>query len=216
MYARSRKSRTLSFLVVLALHVVIVAAVLVFSRTRFWRVTASTPLEIQFLPAANKVVPPVPPPVKPPNHREAPSPAPSAAASPSASASALTLSASTKPADTGPPAIDWSREASIVAAVKGNEAATEAGAAAGSPPTVAPPFESPPLHYAGQEIGSASGDTMVFVSSSCYVVMPKIPPIQNASNNGRPQQVYCIRKNKTARGDLFKDLPVYKKLHPDN
>ncbi len=179
----------------LALHVVIVAAVLVFSRTRFWRVTASTPLEIQFLPAPNKAVPPVPPPVRPPNHREAHPPAPSAAASAPASPSALTLSAPATPTNTGPP---------------------EAGAAAGSPPTVAPPFESPPLHYAGQEIGSASGDTMVFVSSSCYVVMPKIPPIQNASNNGRPQQVYCIRKNKTARGDLFKDLPVYKKLHPDN
>jgi hypothetical protein len=205
----------MSFLVVLALHVVILAAVLVFSRTRFWRAPASPPLEILSLQAPTAALPPVPQPVKPPNHRDVPLPTPSA---PTAT-SAPTLSAPTAPAapaSPGPPAIDWNREASIVAAIKGGEAATDAGGAAGAAPSVAPPFEPPPLHYKGEEIPAGNGDTIVFVSSSCYVVSPKFPPIVNASNTGKPQQIYCIRKNKTARGDLFKDLPVYKKLHPDN
>jgi len=210
---RWRSSRSMSFLVVLALHVVILAAILVFSRTRFWRAPAAPPLEILVLHAPAPAAPPVPPPVQPTVHRAAPIPALPARAS------ALTPSAPAAPAapgSTGPPTIDWNREASIVAAIKGSEAATEAAAAAGAPPGVAPPFAPPPLHYAGEEISATNGDTMVFISSSCYVVSPKFPPIVNASNNGKPQQVYCIRKNKTARGDLFKDLPVYKKLHPDN
>jgi hypothetical protein len=203
----------LSFLVVLALHVAIVAAVLVFSRTRFWR-TTSPPLEIMVLPAPIPVAQPAPPPVKPRPRAEAP-PAPLTAPTPP-SDSALTLSTPTAPTSTGPPAIDWNHEASIVAAVKSSEAAAATGAAEGESPSVAPPFAPPPLHYAGQEIAATNGDTIVFISSSCYVVSPKFPPPVNATNTGKPQQIYCIRKNKTARGDLFKDLPVYQKLHPDD
>ena len=56
---------------------------------------------------------------------------------------------------------------------------------------------------------------MVYVSENCYQLSKEITYIENATNTGAKIQTYCNKRSKEPRGDLFKDLPAYKKLHPD-
>lgn len=56
---------------------------------------------------------------------------------------------------------------------------------------------------------------MVFVSDNCYQLSNEVTHITNATNTGVAIQTYCNRPSKKARGDLFKQLPAYKKYHPD-
>jgi hypothetical protein len=57
---------------------------------------------------------------------------------------------------------------------------------------------------------------MVFISDSCYQVSKSITDITNATNTGVGTQTYCNQKSRLPRGDLFDQLPAYKKLHPDH
>ena len=54
------------------------------------------------------------------------------------------------------------------------------------------------------------------MSHDCYQMSKSITSITNATNTGVNLQTYCTRHSKVPRGDLFDQLPAYKKLHPDN
>ena len=56
---------------------------------------------------------------------------------------------------------------------------------------------------------------MVFVSENCYQFSKEVGYIENKTNMGKKIQIYCNRRSKTPRGDLFEQLPAYKRLHPD-
>ena len=56
---------------------------------------------------------------------------------------------------------------------------------------------------------------MVFVSKNCYQFSKEVGYIENKTNMGKKLQIYCNRRSKTPRGDLFEQLPAYKRLHPD-
>jgi hypothetical protein len=78
------------------------------------------------------------------------------------------------------------------------------------------PFAAPPPHQRGEQIPTADGRWMVFVSEDCYQLSKEITHITNATNTGKAIQIYCNRKSKEPRGDLFKQLSAYKKRHPEN
>jgi hypothetical protein len=72
--------------------------------------------------------------------------------------------------------------------------------------------DPPPAHYAGETYRTNTGESVVWISAKCYVISP-------APNSGppdvgpRPQmtRTVCPREGNTARGDLFKSVPGYKK-----
>jgi hypothetical protein len=109
--------------------------------------------------------------------------------------------------------IDWAGEAQSVAAAI---AAKPADPRLKDEAPLLPPksiFPEAPAHHAGDEFTTVSGERAVFVSDSCYQVSRTQLP--NASNTGMVNPTYCIGKSKTPRGDLFDQLPAYKKYHPN-
>ncbi len=204
---RWSRSRYLALLIVSVLHVAVVTGLVISAKTLVRTSSLAIPIELLILPQnaapTDKPLPTaldhpkneaVRPPIAPPE---------SLTAVPLNSASDLT----------GPP-VDWSQEA--------HDAAMSMAKA--SPPTdrtiPAPssnsPFAQVPLHHKGEQIPTADGRWLVFVSDNCYQVSKSITHITNATNTGVAIQTYCTRKSKTPRGDLFEQLPAFKKNHPSN
>jgi hypothetical protein len=76
------------------------------------------------------------------------------------------------------------------------------------------PRPSPAAHYAGESYRDVFGDTYVWTSASCYVVSPAPElGVPTAFAHTTLTRVGCIRQGPPA-GELFKDLPEYKKSHP--
>jgi hypothetical protein len=79
---------------------------------------------------------------------------------------------------------------------------------------VAAPHPDPPVHHAGESYRDRFGDTIVWLSAKCYIV-------SEAQQLGTPETFKhlqptrggCIRQG-PAEGEMFKDLPEYKKRHP--
>jgi hypothetical protein len=71
-----------------------------------------------------------------------------------------------------------------------------------------------PPHSAGESYRDVYGDTIVWISESCYIVSeaPELG-IPEAFKRVQPTRVRCIRQG-PAEGELFKDLPEYQKRHP--
>lgn len=75
-------------------------------------------------------------------------------------------------------------------------------------------FDEQSAHHTGEQFKAEDGRWVVFVNDDCYQVSdPFATP--NALSNGMGVQTYCRGKSKKPRGDLFDQLPAYKKLHPD-
>ncbi len=74
-------------------------------------------------------------------------------------------------------------------------------------------FPAPPSHRAGDEFTTPAGERAVFVSENCYQIAST--NAATALANGMVTPTYCLRKSKTPRGDLFDQLPAYRKYHPD-
>jgi hypothetical protein len=109
-------------------------------------------------------------------------------------------------------AIDWAQAAHDAAArfaERGNNEPTPAE------PTAISPFPQAAPHHKGEQIPTAEGRSMVFVSEDCYQFSKEITYIENKTNTDKKIQTYCNRRSKTPRGDLFEQLPAYKRLHPD-
>ena len=76
------------------------------------------------------------------------------------------------------------------------------------------PHRATPPHSAGESYHDVYGDTIVWISESCYLVSeaPELG-IPEAFKRVQPTRVRCIRQGPAA-GELFKDLPEYQKRHP--
>jgi hypothetical protein len=111
--------------------------------------------------------------------------------------------------DTAPP-IDWAQQAQSVA----SESASRGSAPIASDPLGKSPFAPPPAHHAGEEF-STIGGTAVFINEHCYQVSKTVSDVPIGIANGMGTQTYCIGPSTKARGDLFDQLPAYKKLHPN-
>ena len=110
-------------------------------------------------------------------------------------------------------AIDWVAEARrAAAAVTGPRKVREFGrnpADSGQAP-----LRSSPAHEAGEQYRTEDGAWIVWVSDHCYIVS-ELPPLGLPQVLARsiPTRTVCQRDSEP-RSDLFKDLPAYKKYHP--
>jgi hypothetical protein len=110
--------------------------------------------------------------------------------------------------------IDWAAEARRAAAgVTGPHNVREFGRtpSAGSGQA---PLRSPPAHQAGEQYRTEDGAWIVWVSDRCYIVS-EVPPLGLPQVLARsiPTRTVC-QGDSEPRSDLFKDLPAYKKYHP--
>jgi hypothetical protein len=116
--------------------------------------------------------------------------------------------------------VDWAAEAKIVAAATaegstqrsfGIHVPSAASLSAGAGPA------TEPAHKAGDQYMTDNGEWVVFISKNCYQISSGIPNMFGSILRALPLQTYCQSKSKGApRGDLFEQLPAYKKNHPDN
>lgn len=201
------RSRYAALLGVLALHVAVLTGLLNAAKTRLRATPAAIPIELLVLP--QNVAPTAPPTPtssdRRKKHTAAPLPPPP---------DALNAITPNSTSDVAGPQIDWSQEA--------HNAAENIARGATAPDETKPsalsnsPFAEPPAHHKGEQIPTADGRSMVFVSDNCYQLSKDITHITNATNTGVAIQTYCNRRSKEPRGDLFNQLRAYKKLHPDN
>lgn len=204
---RWERSRYAALLGVLALHLAVLTGLVLAAKTRVHTTPAGTPIELLVLP--QNVAPTAPPTPTSSDRRKkltaAPLPPPP---------DALDAITPNSTSDVAGPQIDWSLEAHDVAA---NIASREPALEETRPSILSnSPFAAPPPHQRGEQIPTADGRWMVFVSEDCYQLSKEITHITNATNTGVKIQTYCNRRSKEPRGDLFNQLPAYKKHHPDN
>jgi hypothetical protein len=111
-------------------------------------------------------------------------------------------------------AIDWAAEGRRAAAgVTGPHQFREFGRTPGTGPGQGP-RRSAPAHEAGEQYRDEFGEWIVWVSDRCYLVSDTptlaMPWILARSI---PSRVVC-QADSEPRSDLFKDLPAYRKYHP--
>jgi hypothetical protein len=202
--------RYLTFVLVLVFHVALIAALMRFSKTLPLSASVSAPLELIILPSPAKPSSRLAP-LKPNSfHVETKTESPPS--------SAITLPRTIAPAETSDSPIDWAGEAQKAA----GDAASPAPEArsfshdfpgkSDRPPKAI--FDEPQEHHAGEQFRTDDGRWVVYVSDDCYQMSDPFRSA-NASSNGMGVQTYCKGKSKTPRGDLFDELPAYKKLHPE-
>jgi hypothetical protein len=203
------RSRYFALLVVSALHATLVIALLIAAKTRVLLTSDPNPIELLVLPPNTVPQTAVPPPARANQPKKAtPSGVPPS--------SAITNYPQAAAGENAGPTVDWAQEAQNVAAdiAKKNSAERrQESALAASPQS---PFALPPAHHKGDQYPTGDGQWIVYVSDDCYQVSKSITSITNAINNGMGLQTYCIRHSKVPRGDLFNQLPAYKKHRPDN
>lgn len=199
-------SRIVAFAIVVALHVSLVIELIIASKTRALITSVPNSVELLVLPRDTLPKNPVPPPPANRSRKTTPETVPPS--------SAITIDRSAAAVnDTGAP-IDWAQEAQNVAAgIAKKDSPERRRASVRSPQS---PFAPPPAHHKGEQIPTADGRSIVYVTDDCYQMSKSITSITNATNNGMSLQTYCTRHSKKPRGDLFDQLPEYKKLHPDN
>jgi hypothetical protein len=201
------RSRYAALLGVLALHVAVLTGLVIAAKTRIQAMLITVPIALLVLPPNAAPIAPPPPSLSDRRKKFSPIPVPPPP-------DALTVTTPDSTPDIAGPPIDWSQEAHDVAA----NIARSAPALEGTKPPILSnsPFAAPPPHHRGEQIPTADGRWMVFVSEDCYQLSKEITHITNATNTGKAIQTYCNRRSKKPRGDLFKELPAYKKYHPDN
>jgi hypothetical protein len=108
------------------------------------------------------------------------------------------------------PRIDWAGQAHAVAA----ESADRGRAPRAIDVAPKSSFALAPAHHAGEEFTTPEGRA-VFINDHCYQVSKTFSDTPNGISNGMGAQTYCTSPSNKPRGDLFDQLPAYKKLHPD-
>jgi hypothetical protein len=76
-------------------------------------------------------------------------------------------------------------------------------------------FPEPPAHHAGEQHRLDTGEWIVFISDNCYQISSAIPTVPTALDTGIGQSTFCLDNANTPRGDLFEQLPAYKRHHPN-
>jgi len=112
--------------------------------------------------------------------------------------------------------IDWADQAHAVAdTIAANTDAREGHLA----PDLTTPqksiFPEAPAHHAGEQHRLDTGEWIVFISDNCYQISSAIPAVPTALDNGIGQSTFCLDNSNTPRGDLFDQLPAYKRYHPN-
>jgi hypothetical protein len=110
--------------------------------------------------------------------------------------------------------IDWTVEAQrTAAAISDAPKAREFGSHPGTG-LQQEQQHSTPAHQPGEGYRDPYGDSVVWVNDSCYVVSES--PALGAPevfSRSRPTRTVCVDQS-APEGELFKDLPAYKKHHP--
>jgi hypothetical protein len=202
-----KRSRYASWAAVVILHIAVLTALFLAPKTHIATPTAMAPTELLTLPRSVRRQERIPPPsLVTPDLQIRPQPLP-----PMTPSDAITEILTADGNDPGQ-AIDWAQAALDAAArfaERGNNEPTAAE------PTAISPFPRAAPHHKGEQIPTAEGRSMVFVSEDCYQFSKEITYIENKTNTGKKIQTYCNRRSKTPRGDLFEQLAAYKRLHPD-
>jgi hypothetical protein len=87
--------------------------------------------------------------------------------------------------------------------------------ATGEAPTEPHSLWAPPQHHAGEQYTLSTGELIVWVSERCYLVSePPALGTPNAFAHLALTHTQCTG-SPGPRSDLFKDLPTYQKLHPE-
>jgi hypothetical protein len=110
--------------------------------------------------------------------------------------------------------IEWNSEARRAAgAVTATPHLQEFGSVPEAPSWLGP-SQSSPKHQAGEQYRSETGETIVWVNDRCYIVSG-VPLLGMPDVLARsiPTRTVC-QDDSSPRSDLFKDLPAYKKYHP--
>ena len=201
-----KRSRYAAWATVITLHMAALTALFLAPKTRIAPPNATAPTELLTLPRSLRRQEPMPrPPLIAPDLQVRPQPL-----QPTNPPDAIT-----EPATDGSnfgSSIDWAQEAHEAAKRYAERGKSEPAAAER---TAISPFPQAAPHHKGEQIPTEDGRTMVFVSENCYQFSKEIGYIENKTNMGKKIQTYCNRRSKTPRGDLFKQLPAYKRLHPD-
>jgi len=203
------RSRYFALLIVSALHVTVVIALLIAAKTRVLLTSEPNPIELLVLPPNTAPQTEAPPPARANRPKKAtPSVVPPS--------SAITIYPPAAAAENAGPTVDWAQEAQNVAADIAKKSSAERRQESALTASPKSPFAPPPAHHKGDQYPTGDGQWIVYVSDDCYQVSKSITSVTNAINNGMGLQTYCTRHSKVQRGDLFDQLPAYKKRHPDN
>ena len=201
-----RVRRATTFAVVVALHAGLFLILAFALRISTWRVLPSAEFVTTFITLPSLPLPAVNRP-----HRPIPS---ESAAIPSAQPPTAPPSRISVPTRTGA-SIDWTAEAERAArAAIATPHARSFGEMPQAPDWVrsAP---SSPKHYAGEQYRFATGESIVWVSERCFIVSEP-PPLGMPDVFARSvvTSTVCQPPPGPREGELFKDLPAYKKVPP--
>jgi len=114
--------------------------------------------------------------------------------------------------------IDWAEEAKRVAR---ELASRDAKSTVSRAPTASglsdlSSWFPPPAHHAGEQYTNESGERIVWISDKCYQVSgSSLLTVPDVFSKAMLPKTLCPGNSRKPRGDLFKDLPAYKKHHPE-
>jgi hypothetical protein len=118
-----------------------------------------------------------------------------------------------------PAPIDWTGEAQRAARDLAVRDAKSISTPASSPAAGVPAANSwfpPPAHHKGDQYTNESGERIVWISDKCYQVSgSSLLTVPELFSKAMLPKTICPRHSRKPRGDLFKDLPAYKKYHPE-
>lgn len=126
---------------------------------------------------------------------------------------AVTAAPPSAPTEDSGNAIDWNLEKERVAGSSVQNPKYRRFGARPSP-DLDGPHRSRPSHTAGESYRDMYGDTVVWINARCYMVS-EAPQLGTPEvfKHLQPTRAACIREG-PSEGELFKDLPEYKKRHP--
>jgi hypothetical protein len=197
-----------TFVVILAFHLALIMALMRFSKTLPFSTPIGDPLELIHTPAA------ITPRTRPPfvlqdslhvDTKVTP-----------ITPSSITIPQTAAPNESVESPIDWAGEAQKAGAAKTPSPEVRSFDHRFPSESERPPksvFDEPPERHAGEQFRTDDGRWVVYVSVTCYQIYDPLVSI-SALANGISVQTYCKGKSKTPSGDLFDQLPAYKRNRP--
>ena len=111
--------------------------------------------------------------------------------------------------------IDWSAQAERAARAAAAAPRTRSFGEIPQAPDWVHSAPSSPKHYAGEAYRFETGESIVWVSDRCFIVSEP-PPLgtPDVFAGSLSTRMGCQAPPGPREGELFKDLPAYKKYHP--
>jgi hypothetical protein len=208
--SQAHRRRYVAIVIVGAVHILILEMLIhtrgaqqgVDEDTALWSTLIFIPAEVVQRPPPIKVRSTSPSAIQPP---QLPLAAP---------ATASPITAAPSPTSSAPRAsVDWMSELHSAAAEVNLDRAGQ-GRATDEAPSKPQSLWAQPLHHAGEQYTLETGESVVWVSDRCFLVSePPTLGTPNAFAHLALTHAQCTG-SPGRRSDLFKDLPEYKKLHP--